>query len=532
MLFARRTFSGQQRLTSESLMLPAPNSNALAPTGAGISAQARTFAIAFVAALGLTFAAGAQSSRAASFVWEGVAVSGVNPGMIATDGAGRIYVPVRNGGAVQVYDNARNGHRPLANFGAGLMQDPISVSVDVRGNIYVADAGRSVVLLYGPYIAGLNYSGTVGGPGSALGQFGAPQQIASDSYPRIYVAEAANGRVQALEPARGAADNLFAFGVTNPGPFGAATGVAIDDRNNFFVSSETPGTTPRYYDSRGAYLGSVGSAGAGVGQVDGARGIASDPAGRVLVADIGNNRIGFFNSLAGGFAAIDQFGSAGGGVGQFASPGSLATARGALLYVADDGNQRIVRLRYDDADVDGTIDARDNCAGLANQGQMDRDADGRGDDCDEDADGDGIVNSSDACPLVRPFKDVNGDGCQDPFSSSVKPASKSVVRKARGLRVSGRASGSQLGVARVLVAVGRRDGRSCSWYSSKKKRFTRGSCASPRYVRASGKTRWSFRVPSKALRPGVHIIHSRAVQKRSGLVEANAAARSTIRVIK
>lgn len=513
-------------------MLPVPNSNALAPNRAGISARARTFAFAMVAALVLTFAAGAQSGQAAPLVWEGVAISGVNPGMIATDGAGRIYVPIRNGGIVQVYDNARNGHRPLANFGSGLMQDPVSVSVDVRGNIYVADAGRSVVLLYGPYIAGLGYAGTVGGPGNALGQFGSPQQIASDSNPRIYIAEAANGRVQALAPARGAADNLFAFGVTDPGPFGTTTGVALDYFGNFFVSSETPGTTPRYFDSRGAYAASIGSPGSGPGQVNGARGISSDPAGRLLVADTGNNRVGFFNSFAAGFGWVGEIGSAGAGAGEFASPGSLATAPGALLYVADDGNQRIVRLRYDDADVDGAIDARDNCPGITNQGQMDRDADGRGDECDEDADGDGIVNGGDSCPLVRPFKDANRDGCQDPFTSSVKPVSKSVVRKARGLRVTGRASGSQLGVARVLVAVGRRDGRACSWYSKKRKRFTRGSCAKPRFVRASGKSRWVLKVPSKRLRPGVHIIHTRAVQKRSGMIEASSAARSTIRVIK
>lgn len=513
-------------------MLPAPNSTSLAHSGAGFSARARLYALAFVAALGLTFAAGTQASSAASFSWQTVAVSGVNPGMIATDGAGRIYVPIRNGGLVQVYDNARNGHKPLMNFGSGLMQDPISVSVDIRGNIYVADAGRSVILLYGPYISGLNYLGTVGGPGSALGQFGQPQQIANDSYPRIYVAEAGNGRVQALEPGRGAADNLFAFGVTNPGPFGAATGVATDTLNNFFVSSETPGTTPRYYDSRGAFVASIGSAGSGPGQVNGARGIATDPVGRLLIADTGNNRIGFFNSFAAGLGAIDQFGSAGGGVGQFSSPGSLATAPGALLYVADDGNQRIVRLRYDDADGDGAIDARDNCAGLPNQGQMDHDGDGRGDDCDDDADGDGIGNAGDSCPLVRPFNDVNRDGCQDPFTSSVKPASKSVVRKSNGLRVSGRASGSQLGVAKVLVAVGRRDGRTCSWYSANKKRFLRGTCASPRFVRASGKSRWSLKVPAKSLRPGIHTIHTRAVQRRSGMVEISTAARSTIRVIK
>ena len=37
-------------------------------------------------------------ARAASFEWESVAATGLNAGAIATDGAGRIYVPIRNGG--------------------------------------------------------------------------------------------------------------------------------------------------------------------------------------------------------------------------------------------------------------------------------------------------------------------------------------------------------------------------------------------------------------------------------------------------
>lgn len=516
-------------------MLPAPNSSisvmqrparARVDLGVRLRGVALAIVLAIVAVLGL-----ASAEHASAFEWEGVAVGGVNPGMIETDGAGRIYVPVRNSGVVQVYDNARNAHRPLANIGAGLIQDPISVSVDIRGNTYVVDSARSVVLLFGPYITGSNYLGTVGGPGSALGQFGAPQQIASDADPRIYVAEAGNGRVQALAPARGAATNLFAFGVNAPSAYGSLTGVTTDPASNFIVSSVSPGTTPRVFDSRGSFVADVGTPGSGGGQVDGARGVTTDPVGRILVADTGNNRIGFFNSAAAGLGSIGQFGSAGGGVGQFSSPGSLATAPGALLYVADEGNQRIVRLRYDDADKDGAIDATDNCKGLANQGQMDRDGDGAGDSCDPDIDGDGIGNPADTCPLTKPFTDTNRDGCQDPFTSAIRPKSKAVVKLSNGLRVSGRASADRLGVAAVQVAIARRDARGCSWYSAKRKRFTRGSCARPRFVRATGTTRWRLTLAKKSLRPGTHLIYTKATQKRTRIVESAKTSRVTFRVV-
>ncbi len=67
-----------------------------------------------------------------------------------------------------------------------------------------------------------------------------------------------------------------------------------------------------------------------------------------------------------------------------------------------------------DTDKDGVIDSADNCVGIANTDQVDKDNNGKGDAC-EDFDHDGIINAKDNCPMKanRRQLDTDMDGLGD-----------------------------------------------------------------------------------------------------------------------
>jgi len=235
-----------------------------------------------------------------------------------------------------------------------------------------------------------------------------------------------------------------------------------------------------------------------------------DPAGRLIVADSGNDRLQVFAPFDQGSGFIEAYGSRGAGVGQFNAPAAVAFGPGSLMYVTDPGNGRVVRLRYDDDDDDAVFDARDNCPSVANGDQRDTDRDGQGEECDLDDDNDGVFDGPDRCPRTARGEDLDRDGCGDARSRITVPSGSALYPRRRpATRIAGTASADVLGVSFVRVALAKRERGGCRWL--KGTRFGgRSSCGRPTYLTAKGKTRWSLSV--RGLARGSYQAISRARQ--------------------
>ncbi len=188
----------------------------------------------------------------------------------------------------------------LAGSGAGELNALEGVSIDSSGNIWAVNMGNDRVEEFNEEGGYLRQFGSAG---TGAGQFGEPMDVAFAGG-NVYVTDQKNDRIAEFS-STGTFIEAFGWGVANG-----------EEKLETCTSSCK-----------------AGIAGAGNGQYDLPRGLATDPAsGDLYVTEIGGNRV---QEVTTSGAFVSKFGSSGSGAGQFAQPMGVVVSPAGAVYVTD-----------------------------------------------------------------------------------------------------------------------------------------------------------------------------------------------------
>jgi YD repeat-containing protein len=120
-----------------------------------------------------------------------------------------------------------------------------------------------------------------------------------------------------------------------------AKGIAIDAKGDVLVA-DTGENCVVEYNREGKYIRTIGSLGAGNGQLSGPTGITgTDAAGDIWVADTGNHRLEEFNGKG---EYLTQLGAKGKGAGQFEAPSGVTTGSEGDVWATDSENNTLQKF--------------------------------------------------------------------------------------------------------------------------------------------------------------------------------------------
>ena len=221
------------------------------------------------------------------------------------------------------------------------LSQPNQVTIDMAGNIYVAECGNHVIRRISKdgtisLVAGNHHGGYSGDGGAAINaSLNAPSDIAIDNSGNIYIADGWNNRIRKINPL----GIIFTIGGTglrgSRGDNGAASratfnfpiALALDHLGNLLVV-ERAGNRVRKISPGGivttlAGTGEAGFSGDGgqaqKAQINDPTDIAVDSKDNIYIADLGNNRIRKISSTG----VISTF--AGTGFAGYSDDGAMAT---------------------------------------------------------------------------------------------------------------------------------------------------------------------------------------------------------------
>jgi sugar lactone lactonase YvrE len=318
----------------------------------------------------------------------------------AFDNTGNLFVSDTGNHRIQVFNSSSAYSTTLGISGvAGSdnthFNNPRHIAIDGTNNLYIADTGNQRIQIFDADHAYLTTLGITGVPTSTNAGFNSPSGVFVDAS-KIYVADTNNHRVQIFDRNTRAYLATLGTGIAGSGnnQFNTPVAIVVDATGNIYVAENSKNARVQEFNSSLTYVRTYGTTGvpyvtdnfhfyrpigtavatdgsiyfveergqrlvklnaAGAPQwVVGHPGIASgccndyfnspndvalDSAGRVYVADSGNNRIQIFNPDS------TYYGTFGTGFGtgnyNFSFPRGLFIASDGTLYVADNANLRV-----------------------------------------------------------------------------------------------------------------------------------------------------------------------------------------------
>jgi len=242
------------------------------------------------------------------------------------------------------------------------------VATDSAGNVYVADTGNHTIRKITPAGVVSTLAGTAGSSGStdatgAAARFNSPRGVATDSAGNVYVADSGNNTIRSITPTgvvttlagtAGMSGSTDASGAA--ARFNGPRGIASDAAGTLYVA-DSGNNTIRKITPTGAVTTLAGTAGASgstdasgaAARFSGPTGVAIDSANNVYVADTNNHTIrkitsaGAVSTLA-GTAGIANSADGIGAAARFNGPMGVVTDSAANVYVADTNNNTIRKV--------------------------------------------------------------------------------------------------------------------------------------------------------------------------------------------
>ena len=231
------------------------------------------------------------------------------PQGITSDASGNIYVcdignnvirKITPAGVVSTF--AGNGLRGYVNGADSLAEfnNPQGVTIDVNGNMFVADRSTIVIRKMNTSKLVTTFAGTPGVAGfyNATGtaaEFNTPNDVTTDPSGNIYVADLVNHAIRKMTQA--SVVTTFAGGPVQSTLLGSPTNITSDAKGNIYISDQTGRileitTTNILYVLAGSFntTGYVDGSGT-TARFNNPQGLAVDAQGNVYVADYGNNVI-------------------------------------------------------------------------------------------------------------------------------------------------------------------------------------------------------------------------------------------------